>query len=155
MKKYYAGIGSQKTPPDVLEMMRQIAGALEEQGYILRSGGAQGADTAFAESVHHNNKEVWTASFATQKAINVAAQHHPAWHNCKPYVRRLHGRNAQIILGYHLNEPVEFVVCWTYKGNKQGGTALGMSIAESHGITVYNLAISEDVEKIKKLCNLS
>jgi len=154
MKKYYAGIGSRQTPPDILELMEQVALALEKQGYELRSGGAEGADTAFAKSVDHNNKEIWRPVHATQKAINVAAQHHPAWHHCKPYVRKLHGRNAQIVLGYELNEPVEFVVCWTYKGNKQGGTALGIRIAESHGIPVYNLAIPEDVEKIKKLCNL-
>ena len=153
-KKFYAGIGSRQTPPDILKLMEQIALALEAQGYTLRSGGAAGADTAFAKSVHHNFKEIWTADYATQKAINVAAQHHPAWHHCKPYVRKLHGRNAQIVLGYELDSPIEFLICWTYKGNQQGGTALGMRIAESNNIPVYNLAIPEDVETVKKLCNL-
>lgn len=47
MSKYYAGIGSRETPEDVLEYMELLAIRLGKLGYILRSGGAGGADTAF------------------------------------------------------------------------------------------------------------
>ena len=44
---YYAGIGSRSTPPEVQLMMTQLAKALSYEGWVLRSGGACGADTAF------------------------------------------------------------------------------------------------------------
>ena len=44
---HYAGIGSRETPPQVLEQMRKIGTFLAERHYVLRSGGAKGADTAF------------------------------------------------------------------------------------------------------------
>ena len=45
----YAGIGSRKTPVHILSKMRRVAERLEVRGYTLRSGGADGADTAFEE----------------------------------------------------------------------------------------------------------
>jgi len=50
-KKYYAGIGSRKAPGYALQMARDIAVTLAKRGYILRSGGAAGMDTAFEEGV--------------------------------------------------------------------------------------------------------
>lgn len=47
MSKAYAGIGSRQTPPAILEIMREIAVYMYERDYVLRSGGADGADTAF------------------------------------------------------------------------------------------------------------
>jgi hypothetical protein len=49
MNKYYTGIGSRDTPQDVLELMRKIARKMAFRGFILRSGGAIGADSAFAD----------------------------------------------------------------------------------------------------------
>lgn len=45
----YAGVGSRATPEPVLDLMRRCATRLEVLGYTLRSGGANGADTAFEE----------------------------------------------------------------------------------------------------------
>lgn len=47
--RFYAGIGSRETPPAILETMRAAARRLRDLGFVLRSGGAAGADTAFAE----------------------------------------------------------------------------------------------------------
>ena len=44
----YAGIGSRRTPPGVLINMRQLAASLSDLGWRLTTGGANGADTAFA-----------------------------------------------------------------------------------------------------------
>jgi hypothetical protein len=153
-QKYYSGIGSRKTPPNILTLMTNISVALERKGYILRSGGATGADTAFAKKVQHNNKEIYTAEFATEKAQSIASQYHPAWNNCKDYVRKLHGRNVQIVLGYGLNIPSEFVVAWTPDGKLVGGTAMGIRIAEANGIKVYNLGVPEQCDAIKRMCEL-
>ena len=49
--KYYAGVGSRDTPPEVLARMTGIATKLYYLGYVLRSGGAPGADQAFEAGV--------------------------------------------------------------------------------------------------------
>ena len=45
---FYTGIGSRETPSFVLELMEEFAKNLEQRDYILRSGGAKGADQAFS-----------------------------------------------------------------------------------------------------------
>lgn len=47
--KYYTGVGSRSTPKDIQQLMTKIAYKLADKGYILRSGAAQGADTAFEQ----------------------------------------------------------------------------------------------------------
>lgn len=51
----FAGIGSRETPADVCADMALIANALERRGFVLRSGGAGGADTAFEDGVSSDN----------------------------------------------------------------------------------------------------
>ena len=135
--KFYAGIGARSTPLEVLNMMTEIAVKLDELGYTLRSGGASGADSAFAKGTNH--AEVFRAYDATSKAIEMASQFHPAWERCNDYVRKLHGRNVQILLGNNLDNPVDFVICWTPKGEVVGGTGLGIRLAKAKNIKVYNL----------------
>ena len=45
----YAGIGARRTPPEVLADMTRIARWLHRTGWHLNSGGANGADQAFAD----------------------------------------------------------------------------------------------------------
>ncbi len=44
---FYTGVGSRDTPPEILTMMMLIGFKMAESGYILRSGGAKGADSYF------------------------------------------------------------------------------------------------------------
>ena len=46
---YYTGVGSRETPPDIMRAMYHFAKNMANRGQILRTGGAQGADNAFAE----------------------------------------------------------------------------------------------------------
>jgi hypothetical protein len=46
-KKYYTGIGSRNTPHNIKNLMVGLARKLADEGYILRTGGSPGADTAF------------------------------------------------------------------------------------------------------------
>lgn len=141
MNKKYAGIGSRETPDDVLVMIWQMAASLAERNYLLRSGGAKGADKAFEKGcdARDGQKEIFRPQDSTKIAELIASSLHPAWDRCNEYVRKLHGRNTQIILGKELNDPVDFVICWTYKGNTQGGTAMGIKLAGKHNIPVLNL----------------
>jgi len=52
--KYYTGVGSRETPDHIIEVMRQLGKKLADQGWVLRTGGAKGADQAFELGwVHH------------------------------------------------------------------------------------------------------
>jgi predicted Rossmann fold nucleotide-binding protein DprA/Smf involved in DNA uptake len=44
---YFGGIGSRETPENVLKIMTQLGYSLAKKDFILRSGGANGADLAF------------------------------------------------------------------------------------------------------------
>ena len=157
-QKTYAGIGSRKTPGHILSAMEELAGSLANEGWVLRTGNCQGADQAFQNGANAVNPKLvelflpWpgyeVASIAlgnvvytpSRQAYDLAAQYHPAWQKCSPAMKALHARNAQIILGAELVEPVELIICWTPQGKAVGGTAMGIHIAQAYGIPVRNLA---------------
>ena len=151
---HYAGIGSRRTPPDVLARMTATATALDLCGYTLRSGGAVGADTAFERGVLSGRKEIFLPwpffnTHASQlhlsnprlyitQAMELAAAHHPAWNRCDFRARSFHARNCFQVLGARLDDPVAFVICWTPRGELVGGTALAIRIAHAYGVPVHN-----------------
>lgn len=163
----YAGIGSRKTPPSVLRNMSVMAAWLARTGWNLASGGADGADTAFARGTptaqrtiylpwpdynsHSGPDCVVPAGSELAACIDLAASLHPAWHRCSRGVRRLHGRNAAILLGVTLDRPVDAVVAWTRGGAVVGGTGLGLRIAAAWNIPVLNLGAMPPREACEKL----
>ncbi len=161
--KYYTGIGSRKTPTEILDIMRKIGFKLAQIGWTLRSGGAIGADTAFYMGAHKasGNVEIYRPEhieqFETgQRALEIAEKYHPYWNNLSHYVKKLHGRNTFQVLGKNLNTPSKFVICWTPDGckthmmrNRQtGGTGTAISIANIRKIKIYNLANINDYSEI-------
>ena len=91
---HYAGIGSRKTPDDVLAFMQRIAQWLAKRNYILRSGAAQGADTAF-ENGAGMKKEIFTANSPIHPlTVETVEQDHPMPSALSCYVRTLMVRNA-------------------------------------------------------------
>lgn len=145
----YAGIGARVTPPKMLDWMTQMARWLQETGHMLRSGGAKGADRAFERGAGRAC-EIFRADDATPEAYDLAAKYHPAWERCDAYAMALHARNGMILLGRDLNDPVDFVVCWTPGAQVVGGTGQALRIAEAYGIKVYNAA---DQAQILELYN--
>lgn len=155
MPKLYAGIGSRKTPPHILSIMTRIAQKLHSQGYILRSGGAKGADSAFEEGAG-TMKEIYTARNPIPDwAFQTVDEYHPAPHRLKDYARRLHARNAQIVFGENTGpgDRVSFAVCWTPNAEIAGGTGQLLRIAEAHGIKVRNLADPQVLESVMNWLN--
>lgn len=146
---YYAGIGSRQTPDLILENMKAIASYLETSNYILRSGGAIGADKAFESGVQQPHmKEIFYAEQATPDSIALASRYHPNWSACNAYVRKLHARNGLILLGNNLRTPVQFIVCWTPDGAITGGTGQALRLAIDYKIPIFNLAKPEDNRRI-------
>jgi hypothetical protein len=158
---FYAGIGSRATPPDVLTYMRKAATRLAEHGFVLRSGAADGADTAFEDGCKDANgaAEIWlpwkgfnkhadTGFYPSEAHLATAASLHPAWARLTRGPRALHSRNVGQIWGSDLKTPVSFVLCWTADGcesEKQrtpttGGTATAIALADILRIPVFNLA---------------
>lgn len=154
----YAGIGSRETPEEVLDLMRRLGEALGRQGWLLRSGAAPGADSAFESGADlaGGQKEIYLpwSGFQNRRlgggvqvlqqdilpaAEAIASEAHPRWPYLKRAVRALHSRNACQVLGPRLDAPVRFIVCWTKGGSGAGGTGQALRIAHKFGIPVFDL----------------
>lgn len=75
-------------------------------------------------------------------AGNLAKSFHANWSNCSPYAKGRHTRNAFVIHGYHLDNPVDAVVTWAELDNfgmPMGGTGLAIRMAQAANIPVFNL----------------
>lgn len=160
---YYAGIGSRETPEEVLDSFIRIARYLGKNGYTLRSGGADGADLAFEKGCSEvfGKKEIylpWSGFnnshsnmvLNNPKAFEIAAKYHPYWHNLKDGAKKLQARNSHQVLGYDLDTPSSFVVCWTKGGKDVGGTAQAIRIARDFEIRVFNAGTYETVRDFEK-----
>ena len=167
----YAGIGARATPGPVLAHMTKIADSLARTGWHLSSGGANGADTAFADGAPAGRKTIYLpwpkynghvgpncyilSPDELSSCIDIASRMHPAWNRCSPGVRKLHARNAAILLGPSLNQPIDAVICWTDQGAITGGTGMALRIAAEHRIPVLNLATISPLEALMELETIS
>ena len=135
--------------------MEDVASKLSKMNFILRSGGADGADNAF-EIGAGNNKNIFYASDANQEAMDIAAKYHQSWDSMSMFAKRLHGRNAFQILGKNLDNPSTFILCWSSDGcicheersRSTGGTGTAISIASVNNVPVYNLKRQDHLERI-------
>lgn len=154
--RYYTGIGSRKTPPEILKLMTAVAKKLKKEHWILRSGGAIGADSAFEDGAGTLYSEIYKASDATPESCNIAKKFHPAWDRCSEYAQKLHGRNSFQILGKDLQTPSRFVLCWTPDGCishpsrtiNTGGTGTAISIAWANKIQVLNMRRDDHYQRV-------
>lgn len=176
MAKIYAGIGSRRTPGDVLARMRCIAAILEPQGYLLRSGGAPGADRAFQTGVkdprHHSiylpgksllgmnvGPGIYDATTLPgwPEALQTVSRFHPNPGALSSFAKKLMARNAMQVLGPRLDREADFVVAWApggYEdelpppGFQEGGTGQALRIARGYGIPIINLASEQTLELV-------
>jgi hypothetical protein len=160
--KVYTGIGSRRTPKVILDFIFLIAQELGKQGYILRSGGANGADTFFERGCDSINgqKEIYLPEkgfngngselyIIPNKAYRIAKEYHPYYYKMKQYTKNLMARNIQQVLGQILKDPTDFILCWTPDGagahdkppsSRTGGTGQAIRVALDYNIPVHNLA---------------
>lgn len=172
---YYAGIGSRDCPEDIGVIMTELAGELEKAGYVLRSGGARGADTFFERGViDPRNKQVFIhdepargkrhdprsgiynaklyANYPT--AVKIASEVHGHWQRCSQVAREMHARNVYQVLGQDLADGrwSSCVICWAVPdihGVPEGGTRTAWLVAERYGIKRYNLAVRADRDRVE------
>ena len=157
MEIYYAGIGSRETPEDVCRKMFKTGRALAQLNYVLRSGGAAGADRAFEAGCDAGNgiKQIYlpykrfnaneSPYFGTTKAARaIAKKYHPNWTVLSCLGRDFMGRNVYQLLGSDLSTPVQFILCWTPNGRITGGTGQALRMAEDYKIPIFNFAVTDD-----------
>lgn len=172
----YTGIGSRKLPNQYYDLFVRLAQILSNKGYTCRSGGADGADSAFEEGSllgrrtpeiylpwkgfndrNEGGRLVHPFEFANWKeAQKIASTIHPYWSNLKSSYKDLHTRNVYQIIGKNLLTPSEFVVCWAEPEGDyvKGGTRTAVVLAKRLSIPVYNFYGKEDyleffMEKLK------
>lgn len=158
----YAGIGARKTPKDFLDLMERVAFFLSKNNILLRSGGADGADNYFEKGCDRGfgNKEIFlpwkgfnksnSNLIVSEKAFQIAESYHSNWQNLKWSVKSLFSRNVHQILGYELNDPVNFVLCWTENGLGKGGTGFALSIAKKQGIPIFDMGKYSNVSDCRE-----
>jgi predicted Rossmann-fold nucleotide-binding protein len=157
MTIYYAGIGARKTNSKYLSYITSLGKYFAQKGYVLRSGGANGADSAFEEGCDlvngqkeiylpwcdfNNNKSSLYDLPNFQEAFKIAESFHPAWYSQSQAVKKLHTRNSYQVLGSDLQTPSLFVVCYT---DGTGGTMQALRIAKSYNIPVFNLKLEKNL----------
>lgn len=176
--KFYTGVGSRNTPDPILELIEEVALALADKGWTLRSGGAEGADTAFEKGASKGCKDTlaeiylpwpyfndrgWNTNFRAEyvqpldlggywmDARVIAEEVHPAWGNCKTGAKALHTRNVFQVLGKDLNSPSKFLICYAEPNGEtvKGGTATAYTLAKSKGVECFNLYFEENVSRLK------
>lgn len=168
--RFYAGIGSRETPVTFLTAMSEIAYTLAARNdYTLRSGAADGADTAFERGA--NNARLagsgpkpeiylpWAGFNRTSEqrmglpesrlvgrqlsaqATVIARDAHPDWGRLSQSARWLHTRNVAQVLGDDCETPSDFVLCWTKGGRGKGGTGQAIRVADKYNIPVYDMGL--------------
>ena len=161
----YVGIGSRQTPKVILKLMTMYSNMLDESGFTLRSGGDDGADSAFVNATQ--NKEIflpWKGfnnvdscfTEPTDKAMALAKEVHPAWKLLSNSARLLMARNCHQVLGINLDYPSDFVLCWTPDGAETeeqtsvntGGTGQAIRLADRCNIPVFNLKKADAIYRL-------
>lgn len=176
---YYAGIGSRETPQEILEFQTRIATRLEKDGWLLSSGGAEGADQAFENGVssirnnqiiiaknghhgRHSTDGYVNFGNATQLMKNqcdaLVSTIHPAWDNMPRWMKNLHSRNVMQILGPELDTPVKFVLYWAPEDRysvAKGGTRTAVVLAQRLGIPTFNMLHTDVIQRLERKYNES
>jgi hypothetical protein len=170
---YYTGVGSRETPAEVLNLMYDLAAKLGGRGYILRSGGADGADKAFEDGcckvdadmeiylpwsgfndhVHNPEKGYFLPDlYEGGEAFKIASGVHPAWDKLTQGAKRLHSRNVFQVLGHDLDTPSKFLVCYAKPvgDSVSGGTRTAVELAKKWNVPVVNLYHELCLDRVKR-----
>lgn len=144
----YTGIGSRETPQDVLNIFIKMGKWFGLNNHTLRSGGANGADSAFERGCDLSNgqKEIYLPwknfngndselILSNPLAYEIAEKYHPYWYNLSDGAKKLQARNSHQVLGLDLNTPCDLVICYT---SSKGGTTQALRIAKDYGVKIFN-----------------
>lgn len=163
VKSFVTLIGSRRTPNDICNMMSLTGKKLQDK-YIMRSGGAIGADKAFEKNVKPENKCIYTVKnfdFSQENYDFCYSELMSIWD--KELNFDLYEKYNQILLLRDINqvlgskntslEKSKFLITWTphenYFKRDVGGSRIAIRCALKHGIKVHNLVNSETLKTVK------
>jgi len=151
----FAGIGSRDLPQEKYNLLYSTCASLATYGFTLRSGGANGSDTACEKGCgsQYGKKEIFYAHSATGDAgaDKLVELFHPAPDKLVGYTRLLMARNGYQVLGKNLDSKSLFVLCYTNDGApfstdwrqstrfSTGGTGQAIRLAIASHIPVFNI----------------
>jgi len=138
--------------------MIQMGKALALRGWVLRSGGADGADWAFdwGCGLVRGESEIFFATdakkWALKEAVNYVPLGRPPFTTWRRRSQQFAARNMMQVLGRDQTQPVKFVLCY-FPGKvfDGGGTGYAVRCALKHGIKVYNLRVAAVRDKVEDL----
>ena len=166
----FAAIGSRRLgdhPKDEAIWRSAVAafGALAGHGIevVMRTGGAEGADTAAAQAFSgrvdvilpwrgfNGHHEGIIYSHDAEAAAYVDRLH-PALGRLSPGARLCLERDVWQVIGPPwARRDVDLVLAWTPSGMMAGGSAMAMRAAFSRGIPVFNIGSQEGLEGLRRL----
>lgn len=149
----YTGIGSREISPDGYELARQLGFYLAAKGLRLRSGGAVGADSAFAEGAGLKRPDL--RDIFLPRAVPAWCYEEVAHYldpgvslvSMRPHVQALLARNMQQVLGRDGGVKSTFLLYWTPVQDgtaaNAGGTRYAVRAARAHCIPTLNILDSD------------
>lgn len=164
----YTGIGSRQTPLWCIKYFEKIGKLFGIKGWVLRSGGAIGADAAFERGCNKVNglKEIFVPEFnpriphgiipnKTKQLYKIANEAFEPrigreLNTCKKYTQNLMMRNVCQILGLDLNNPSNFVICWTEGGTGKGGTGQAIETAKNYNVPIFDCGKYDKINIIQE-----
>ena len=172
--KLYTGVGARSTPAEMLDIIQNVASILGKQGWVLRSGGADGADSAFEAGCdavqgskkiyipwdgfngrHQDGQSILTLDQGDRAgAIDLVKDVHPAYGKLSRGALALHARNTYQVRGLYLDTPSRFLLCYApvdKYGVPKGGTRTSWVLAQKCGIPCFNLVNDRDYERVVKI----
>lgn len=167
MSKYYTGIGTriENLPKHIEHLMVQMGKGLAKRGYILRSGGASGADEAFERGCIEakGSAEIflpWRNFRGRHRAeggVRYLTLQESRFEQAREYFlesgiishfdsmsdssKKFHARNYYQVTG-KTGQHSDFVIYYApvdIKGEPMGGTRTAVMRARDLGIPTYNL----------------
>lgn len=172
MKRYWTGVGSRNVPDDVVKWLVTTAKIMNEIGFTLRSGGAEGSDTIFADQMDKGLTQIWhpwkgfgkrngaynsvvisDRSFAEARDFYLESGIIPWFDKMKQGAQKLHARNYYQVVGKRLlGEPLSEVCIYYVEMDKnlepKGGTRSAVMVARHYGVPCYNLGIQGDRDRL-------
>lgn len=86
-----------------------------------------------------------------KQAESMVRKIHPAPDRLSQGAMKLHSRNMNQVFGLDLNTPIDANICWTPKGNIQGGTASAIRLCMENNIPVFNLGRIDQKECLNEI----
>lgn len=150
---YFTGVGSRNISEEEWETIKAVSAWIVSQGGILRSGKAEGSDSAFEqgveESVEPSSKEIYIPwegagmnqipthdkvfvldkpssvnyALSIEHVLSVMDQQH--WDNLKQGGKKLHQRNTHQVLGQDLENPAPSLFLLACADNTRNGDVKG------------------------------